>query len=184
MSINYAIVAKHHRTICPNLFHEEDLELFRDPVQYVQDNFDITKEEAVDIARNYSELGAQMTLYLDFDCKKKVDWCKAHPEVQGRYIDPDEDVFTYEEFAKCQNFYEEWVIGLPPWSETGMPCDFFNYEDDECPYGFCALRNYGTSYSELNTTDYICCNSMERIEYFDESQNTIVAICSNQELER
>lgn len=129
-------------------------------------------EDATAIIQNISEdLGAQLTLSLDFDCKRAVDWCEAHPETQGRYIDPDESQFTYKEFKMCADFFLEWVVYLGPWHVTGDSCS----SDQFCTeYGVCALSNFLTE--TVENGNYTCCDSQEALA----DDVTGFSVCTNQ----
>ncbi|CAB9518024.1 expressed unknown protein [Seminavis robusta] len=90
-------------------------------------------------------------LSLDPQCLPIVDWCEAHPEVQGKYLDEDPSTLSYSEFETCYNFTKTEVVDIFL-LETGRSCNP-NNKTDLCPgYGKCARSALSES------APYVCCH--------------------------
>jgi len=124
---------------------------------------DLNETRRVQNALNEAEIGSQYYMRLDRSCQTVENWCTAHPEIQGKYIDLDRNFLSYDEFEKCYSFYEERLDGGKfrkyLWEQTGGPCDPFNITST-CPdKGNCGLRTLANADDPLFEEDYICCHS-------------------------
>jgi hypothetical protein len=132
----------------------------------------ITELEALENKLQTSDFGDKIYIQLDRSCKSAVNWCKDHPEVQGKYVDSTPSILTYDEFEVCYTFFQEYAKEFI-FQETGDPCDPFNVTNT-CPdRGDCGLRSMPSlSYTNTSNADnklfqeeYICCHSQSVIPF-------------------
>jgi len=161
------------------------LSVIRDPYGYTLSNPDGLNEtelqaELEEAKENYDALSVQLSVKFPRDCLPKVEWCKANKEVQGRYIDPNEEELTYDEFEKCNAFHGEFLGLFGFWNETGGPCDYDTYEDSQCQgLGGCSLREY--SDAAIESSDYICCHG-GAYDTVSSITNSTIWVCDSQPL--
>jgi len=174
-----------YKTVCPALFDDKTLSLVKDPYGFFLSNPDGLSETELqaqldDMEEYYAELAVQMTVDLPYDCLPKVEWCKASKEVQGRYIDPDEEELTYDEFEKCNFIYDTFLGFVGTFQETGGPCDYDVHLDSQCRgAGGCSLRDFSVNATE--TLDYICCHG-DAHDTVSSITNSTIWVCDNQPL--